>query len=94
MRAGVLFAYEAEDIKPGWVALVLVLALAVATFFLWRSMNKQLRKIDVPTQQEIRDAEAAEPRRDETDERRHDETAERRHDETDDGTEEGKPPGS
>ena len=58
--AGVLFAYEAEDIKPGWVALVLVLGLAVATFLLWRSMNKQLRRINVPTKQEIQDAEAAE----------------------------------
>ena len=29
--AGVLFAYEAEDIKPGWVALVLVLQLTVLT---------------------------------------------------------------
>ncbi len=86
MRAAVLWAYEAEDIKPGWVALVLVLALAVATFLLWRSMNKQLRRINVPTQQEIRDAEAAEPQPGDT--------AERHPGETDDGTEEGKPPGS
>ncbi len=65
-RAGVLFAYEAEDVKPGWVALALVLALAVATYLLWRSMNKQLRRIDVPTEQEIRDAEAGGPHRDGT----------------------------
>jgi hypothetical protein len=86
MGAGVLLAYEAEDIKPGWVALVLVLALAVATFLLWRSMNKQLRRIDVPTRQEIRDAAAAEPQPGDT--------AERRPGETGDGAEEGKPPGS
>ncbi len=56
-----VLAYEPENIKPGWVALVVVLALAVATYFLWRSMNKQLDKIDVPTQQEIRDAESGGP---------------------------------
>ncbi|MDQ3307546.1 MAG: hypothetical protein M3499_04190 [Actinomycetota bacterium] len=84
MRAAVLWAYEAEDIKPGWVALVLVLALAVATFLLWRSMNKQLRRINVPTQQEIRDAEAAEPQ--------HGGTAERLHGETDGGDDEENPP--
>ncbi|MBA3234208.1 MAG: hypothetical protein H0T17_09740 [Propionibacteriales bacterium] len=58
MITAVLFAYEPEDVKPGWVALVLVLLLAIATFLLWRNMNKQLRKIDVPTRAEI-DAAAA-----------------------------------
>jgi len=88
-RAGVLFAYEAEDIKPGWIALVLVLALAVATYLLWRSMNKQLRRIDVPTQQEARDAEARGPQRDGTVELPDGETR------AEDGvTEEDKPPGS
>lgn len=33
--------------KPGWVALLIVLALGVATFLLWRSMGKQLKRIDV-----------------------------------------------
>jgi hypothetical protein len=32
--------------RPGWVALVVVLALAVATFLLWRNMGKQMRKIN------------------------------------------------
>ncbi len=60
--ASVLFvAYNPEDVKPGWIALVLVIALAVATYLLWRSMNKQLDKIDVPTQQELRDAEDGTP---------------------------------
>ncbi len=57
MMTAAVLAYEPEDIKPGWVALVLVLALALATYLLWRSMNKQLDRIDVPTQQELRDAE-------------------------------------
>lgn len=34
-------------VKPGWVALLIVLALAAATFLLWRSMGKQLKRIDV-----------------------------------------------
>jgi len=89
-RAVVLFAYEAKDIKPGWVALVLVLALAVATYVLWRSMNKQLRKIDVPTQQEIRDAEAGGPQLPETSEL----TDGDPHAGVDCATEKDKPPGS
>jgi len=35
----------AEDIKPGWIALVLVIALGVATVLLWLSMRKRLGKI-------------------------------------------------
>ena len=46
--AGSLLAYEPEDVRPGWIALVLVITLAVATFLLWRSMNTQLRKIQMP----------------------------------------------
>ena len=34
------------SVRPGWVALLIVLALAAATFFLWRNMGKQMRKID------------------------------------------------
>lgn len=49
-------AYEPEDVAPGWIALVIVLLLAIATFLLWRSMNHQLAKIKVPK----RDADAAE----------------------------------
>ena len=36
---------DAADIKPGWVALVLVLLLGVATTLLWLNMRKQLGKI-------------------------------------------------
>ncbi|WP_427889385.1 hypothetical protein ACQHIV_39180 [Kribbella sp. GL6] len=34
-------------VRPGWVALLIVLALGAATFLLWRSMGKQLKRIDV-----------------------------------------------
>ncbi len=37
---------EPSEIKPGWVALVIVLALCVATTLLWLNMRKQLGKID------------------------------------------------
>ncbi|MBA2446123.1 MAG: hypothetical protein H0V49_12435 [Nocardioidaceae bacterium] len=46
--AGSLLAYEPEDVRPGWIALVLVASLGVATYLLWRSMNTQLRKIQMP----------------------------------------------
>lgn len=48
-------AYDPDNIGPGWIAFVVVLALVVATYLLWRSMNKQLRNIDVPTEAELRD---------------------------------------
>ena len=34
-------------VKPGWVALLIVLALGAATVLLWRNMAKQLKRIDV-----------------------------------------------
>jgi hypothetical protein len=43
-----LAAYDPNNVKPGWIALIIVAALAVATFLLWRSMNTQLRKIQLP----------------------------------------------
>ena len=35
-----------DTVRPGLLGLGMFLALAVATFFLWRSMNKQLKKVD------------------------------------------------
>ncbi len=37
--------YDPADIKPGWVALVIVLLLFAATTLLWLNMRKQLRKV-------------------------------------------------
>ena len=34
-------------VRPGWVALLIVLALGAATVLLWRNMGKQLKRIDV-----------------------------------------------
>jgi hypothetical protein len=35
-----------NDVKAGWVALVVVLLLVVAVVFLLRSFTKQLKKVD------------------------------------------------
>jgi len=37
---------DPNTVRPGWVALLIVLALAGATVLLWRNMNKQMRRID------------------------------------------------
>ena len=37
---------DPNTVRPGWVALLIVLALAGATVLLWRNMGKQLKKID------------------------------------------------
>ena len=51
-----LATYDPSDVKPGWIAFWIVLALVVATFFLWRSMNTQLRKIKAPHRSELEGA--------------------------------------
>jgi hypothetical protein len=48
MTADEVLAYNPADVKPGWVAFWIVMALCAATFFLWRSMNRQLAKIRMP----------------------------------------------
>jgi hypothetical protein len=48
-----LAAYDPKDVKPGWIAFWIVVALGVATFLLWRSMNTQLRKIKAPYKDEV-----------------------------------------
>jgi hypothetical protein len=39
-------APDPEDVKPGGLALVIVLLMILATYLLWRSMNRQLKKVD------------------------------------------------
>jgi hypothetical protein len=45
--AGAL-AVEDQDVSPGVLGFLVVAALGVATWLLIRSMNRQLRKIDLP----------------------------------------------
>jgi hypothetical protein len=44
----VLAAVDPAKVKPGWVALVIVLLMGLATFLLWRSMNRQMKKVRFP----------------------------------------------
>ena len=46
-----------EDVRPGWIALVTVVLLCAASLFLWFSMRKQLRRIQVPREGEEPQAE-------------------------------------
>ena len=48
-----LASYDPNAVKPGWIAFWIVVALGVATFLLWRSMNSQLRKIKAPYRDEV-----------------------------------------
>jgi hypothetical protein len=36
---------DAKDVKPGWIAAVVMIVLFAATILLWFNMRKQLRKI-------------------------------------------------
>lgn len=49
LSTAVLLAAEVapddSKVRPGAIAFALFIGLAVATFFLWRSMNKQLKKV-------------------------------------------------
>lgn len=38
---------DTEDVSPGWIALVVLLLLGLATVLLWLSMRKQLRNIRI-----------------------------------------------
>ena len=49
--AGVL-AVEDQDVSPGVLGFLVVAALGVATWLLIRSMNRQMRKIDLPDDSE------------------------------------------
>lgn len=50
VHVGILLADTptADEVKPGWTALLIVFLMGVALFFLMRSMIKQFRKIDLP----------------------------------------------
>jgi len=58
-----VLAYDPNKVKPGWIAFFVVMALVVATFFLWRSMNTQLGKIRVPPGSAFRAERADRPER-------------------------------
>jgi hypothetical protein len=41
-----VLAVDPTKVKAGWLALVIVLLMCLATYLLWRSMNRQLKKVD------------------------------------------------
>jgi hypothetical protein len=45
LSAATVLAVDPAKVKPGWLALVIVLLMGLATFLLWRSMNRQLKKV-------------------------------------------------
>jgi hypothetical protein len=46
---------DPNSVRPGWVALLIVLALGAATVLLWRNMGKQLKKINFEPDDGVRD---------------------------------------
>ncbi|MFI5427436.1 hypothetical protein [Aeromicrobium sp. UC242_57] len=51
-------APDAEDVKPGWVALGIVIILCIAVFFLCRSFIKHTKKAEQPWEGEDADSGA------------------------------------
>lgn len=54
-----LLSVDADEVKPGLLGLVVVLAMGVALFFLLRSLAKHLRRVDVD--RDAREAADEEP---------------------------------
>jgi hypothetical protein len=52
-----ILAVNEDQVTPGVVAFFIVAALGVTLFFLIRSMNKQIRKIEAPSEDELRQAD-------------------------------------
>ena len=51
---------DPQDVRPGWIALVTVASLCAASLLLWFSMRKQLRRIQVPREDEETGPDAGE----------------------------------
>ena len=55
----ILLELDPDVVKPGWTPLIVTLLLGVAMVFLYLSMRKQFRKINIP--REKADEEPSEP---------------------------------
>jgi len=53
---------EPSEVKPGWIALVVVLSLVVATTLLWLSMRRHLGRIQAPRRDEELEEDEPHPR--------------------------------
>ena len=59
LASGVL-AVDESKVTPGLLGFVVVALLGVATYFLIRSMNRQIKRIDLPDEQKDESADDAE----------------------------------
>lgn len=57
----ILLDIDPNLVKPGWTPLIILIVLAVVMALLFVSMRRQFRKIDLPTEQEVRDRAASVP---------------------------------
>jgi hypothetical protein len=52
-----VLAVNDDQVTPGVIAFLVVAALGVTLFFLIRSMNKRIGRIEAPSQDDLRQAE-------------------------------------
>jgi hypothetical protein len=52
-----VLAVSEDQVTPGVIAFIIVAALGVTLFFLIRSMNKHIRRIQAPSEDDLRQAE-------------------------------------
>jgi hypothetical protein len=52
-----VLAVNEDQVTPGVVAFFIVAALGVTLFFLIRSMNRHIRRIEAPSEDELRQAD-------------------------------------
>jgi hypothetical protein len=55
--ATALLAVPEDKVSPGALGFVIVLALGVALYLLIRSMNKQIARIEAPSEEELKQAD-------------------------------------
>lgn len=52
-----VLAVEEDQVTPGVIAFLIVAALGVTLFFLVRSMNKRISRIQAPSEDDLRQAD-------------------------------------
>jgi uncharacterized membrane protein len=67
-----LLAVTEDQVTPGVVAFLVVAALGVTLFFLIRSMNKQISRIEAPHEEDLKQAEWERRQKDQEEKRQDD----------------------
>jgi hypothetical protein len=57
MTAMTVLAVNEDQVTPGVIAFIIVAALGVTLFFLVRSMNKRIARIQAPSEDDLRQAD-------------------------------------